>query len=425
MKNKGLIATIVVLSAIIVALVVVLLAMQLSSIIPLNGNKNETSTEVFVESSTEIAPETEPIIETIEEDTIKADVKTYTSHNDRINIEYPEISGLLDSDLQEKINEKLYNNAISIVKLYPISTALQRLNITCEVRNIDENFITVLYEGRVVGDQAGGANTNLKSGSTINNNVNNSQSNTTDPYLDGFVDPLTVFPSSGTPITNVTPIEIQNNSSAVNAAPSMDKTKTADKGPTVAPSITPTSERSSNRNVVTGNSASSNPTNPSAIINNDVNSNGVYQGSSNMPINASGNTNSSSAPVYGHTGTSVSASTINQKIFYTNTIDLRTGQNVTLKDFVTDFESLAKYARSSKVEFINIDEGNRTQVRSYINKTVLSTLTEQLEKNSDFQNTNISTWPKHFSYMDPDGTIYFTIKLSSRLGNYAIIKYNK
>ena len=52
-------------------------------------------------------------------------------------------------------------------------------------------------------------------------------------------------------------------------------------------------------------------------------------------------------------------------------------------------------------------------------------LAESLEKYSDFHDEGNTIWPKHFSYRDEDGTLYFTVKLSSRLGNYAIIKYNK
>ena len=424
MKNKGLIATIVVMSAIIVTLVIVLLAMQMSSIVPLRKAQDTASVESVVESSVEATTEVETVAETIAVPKLNAQIKTYTSHGDRIKINYPELVGLDDSALLNKINQKLYDNAISIVKLYPISTALQRLDITCDVKYVNDDYITVLYEGRVVGDQASGANTNLKGTATINGNQvsNNAGVKTKDPYLDGFVDPLTLFPSTTLPQTQVAPVEpveIRDNSNAVDQAPSNNKAKTSDSGPTVAPNITPTAERT--RNIVTDNAARTNPSNPSAIINNQQTSNGIYNGA---PASSNGDTNSGSAPVYGQTGTSVSASTINQKIFYTNTIDLKTGQNVTLKDYNVDFEKLAKYARSNDVEFVNIDDANRSKVRSYINKTVLTKLTEQLEKNSDFKNENMTVWPKHFSYRDEDGTIYFSIKLSSRLGNYAIIKYN-
>ena len=102
-----------------------------------------------------------------------------------------------------------------------------------------------------------------------------------------------------------------------------------------------------------------------------------------------------------------------------------TSANLPKKDYVKDLSALAKYARSNDVEFVNIDESNRTEVIKYIRKTVQSTLTEYLTKYSDFRNEGVKNWPKHFSYRDEDGTVYFTIKLSSKLGNYAIIKYKK
>ena len=420
MKNKGLIATIVVMSAIIVTLIVVLLAMQMSSIVPIGGRKTAESVETEIQEPTTAELESEIIIESIEIPKLNAQIKTYTSNGDRIKINYPELIGLDDTNLLSEVNKKLYDNAISIVKLYPISTALQRLDISCDVKYINDDFITVVYEGRVVGDKAGGANTNLKGDATYNNSTSKSSGNSgsvnIDPYLDGFVDPLTLFPSYSAPETAARPVEVFDNNSAVTTAPSNNSTGTSDGGPTVSPNITPTSAR---KNIVSDYSATTNPT--SAVIANEYTSNGIY----NAPASSNGYTNPSNAPVYGQTGTSVSASTINQKIFYTNTIDLRTGLNVTLKDYGVDFEKLAKYARSTDVEFANIDDSDRSKVRSYINKTVLPTLTEQLENNSDFTNNTMSAWPKHFSYRDEEGNIYFTIKLSSRLGNYAIIKYNK
>ena len=69
--------------------------------------------------------------------------------------------------------------------LYPISTALQNLNVSCEVRRFDDSYITIIYEGRVVGRTNG----NSSSGSSKKNN-NANVAGGKDPYLDGFVDPL-------------------------------------------------------------------------------------------------------------------------------------------------------------------------------------------------------------------------------------------
>ena len=95
-----------------------------------------------------------------------------------------------------------------------------------------------------------------------------------------------------------------------------------------------------------------------------------------------------------------------------------------LGDFVSDFDALAKYLRSSKVEFENIDDSDRKAVREYINKTVQSKYVEQM-RDADFKNVGMTTWPKIFSYRDTDGVVYFSVKLSSKLGNFAIVKYKK
>lgn len=424
MKNKGLIATIVVMSAVIITLVVVLIVTQMSSIIQLSelAKKNTDTTE-----QTTTIIETTEVIETSEsvaEKKLKTNIKKHTSHKDRVNIEYPVIEGMDDLSMQEKINNKLYENAISIVKLYPISTALQRLNITCNVKNINDDYITVLYEGRVVGDSATGNNVNRKG--TVTNTqptqVPSMPNYQYDPYLDGFVDPLGNGLAVPHIITEPETVNIVDNNNATSKVQvdKNDNTGTMDGGPTVSKPITPTSPRSANVQASGGIISS-------GVISQEVTSDGVYNNprldGSNVPVYGNSKSDSDDTVVFSHTSTS--ASTVNHKIFYTNTIDLKTGRNLTLKDYVNDFTKLAKYARSKDVEIINIDEADRAEVRNYIRKTVEKTLAEYLNKYSDFRDEGVKNWPKHFSYMDEDGTIYFTIKLSSRLGNYAIIKYNK
>ena len=62
MKNKGLIATIVVMSAIIVALIVVLITMQMTSIFPIGAKETLVESSTEVETTTEVLPSTEPVI---------------------------------------------------------------------------------------------------------------------------------------------------------------------------------------------------------------------------------------------------------------------------------------------------------------------------------------------------------------------------
>ena len=337
--------------------------------------------------------------------------------------------------MQEKLNNKIKTNALAIVPLYPISTAVQDLTISCEVKHLDEDYITIIYEGRVVGVKAGSSS----SSSSSSKSSKKSSSNIPDPYLDGFVDPLTIWgqninqsnimPTTGAPINYSVPTtenraEVTYNTNQNNSVvPNSGATNTADKGSVVVDIKSPTAKRKDTFAVE--QTASNNPTgNMSPIISNSYSANGVYyygQSGTVAPVEtSSGNSTTYSLPVSGFANTN--ASDIDQKIYFTNTINLKTGLDMKLGDYVTDFNALAKYLRSSKVEFANIDDSDRKAVREYVNKTVQSKYVEQM-KAADFRNEGVTSWPKIFSYKDTDGTIYFSVKLSSKLGNYAIVKY--
>ncbi|MBR4313281.1 MAG: hypothetical protein IKP66_00040 [Lachnospiraceae bacterium] len=439
MRNKGLIATIVVLIAVIITLIAVVFLMQMPTILSNDSwagkflNKKETT----IVSTTETT-ETKKI--TYDETTVPlpkltTKVENYTGYKDHVSIDYPQIVGLDDASMQEKLNNKIKTNALAIVPLYPISTAVQDLTISCEVKHLDEDYITIIYEGRVVGVKAG----NSSSSSSSSSSNRKPSSNVPDPYLDGFVDPLTIWgqninqanimPTTGAPINYSVPTtenraEVTYNTNQNNSVvPNSGATNTADKGPVVVDIKSPTAKRKDTFAVE--QTASNNPTgNMSPIISNSYSANGVYyygQSGTVAPVEtSSGNSTTYSLPVSGFANTN--ASDIDQKIYFTNTINLKTGLDMRLGDYVKDFNALAKYLRSSKVEFANIDDSDRKAVREYVNKTVQSKYVEQM-KAADFRNEGVTSWPKIFSYKDTDGTIYFSVKLSSKLGNYAIVKY--
>ena len=401
MKNRGLIAIIVVLIAVIITLLAVVFLMQMPTIFSDGSFVSKfinKKTEINIVSTSEtvsnIESTTEEIEMTIPVKELTTSIENYSAYNDRVHIAYPQISGMEDSEAEEKINYKIKANAISIVPLYPISTSLQTLDIACEVKRLDEDFITIIYEGRVIGNAAKSNSTNSNK---VGNSSNKKNSNVVDPYLDGFVDPLDgmnqinqfgVMPPmninagvvenevSGNP-------EVHYNQNSVNRAAEVN-THTADIGPSVYIEPAPTAARKSYNSAIE-NTASNNP-----------------------------------SIIYGFTSTTVS--NVNQKIFYTNTINLKTGIDVTLKDYINDFDVLSKWLRSSKVEFSNIDAADRAEVRNYVNLTVQSRYVDQM-KSADFRNEGVKSWPKIFSYKDSDGTVYFSVKLSSKLGNYAIVKY--
>lgn len=421
MKNKGLIATIVILVAVIITLIAVVFLMQMPSIVSGDNFANlfiNNKKETTIVSTTEIVEttkETETETTTIPKPKRTTKIENFSGYKDHVSIDYPQIEGMDDLELQAKINEKIKTNAISIVPLYPISTALQTLTIACEVKSFDEDNITIIYTGRVIGKTNRG---NTSNGSS--NNYNNN-SNGKDPYLDGFVDPLAGFNQFNINNFNIMPTSAitytqENTTARVEIQSAGDNSKinrsgTADGGPTVKTITHPTAAAHSTSNrVYEDNTASNNPKyqeNATSVGNSNVNSAPSYY--SNYGNNS---------PVYGYTN----VSTVDQQIFYTNTINLKTGLDMTLSDYVSDLDKLSRWTRSSKVEFANISDKDRKKVREYVNLTVQSRYLDQM-KNADFRNKGLSSWPKIFSYRDKDGTVYFSVKLSSKLGNYAIVKY--
>ena len=267
-----------------------------------------------------------------------------------VDIEYPVIKGMDNKELQEKINTKILNNAKSIVELYPISTSMQELNIKANVKELNDNKITIIYEGRVIGYT-------VKDGAVSQNSSAVSRSN-----------PLSDNPSNN--------YQIPGFEEAFNVIPNI--------------------------------SGSSNDVEP--IIDNN-------QSSSNQTP-ASGNNYQPIGP--GINGFSRTVN-VDQKVFYTNTINMKTADDIYLSQLVNP-ETLAKYARSSKAEIVNATEYNEKEVRNYIRKSTVTALTEVFTK-ADFHNTKMNYWPKSFSYVE-NGDLYFTVKLSSKLGNYALIKYS-
>lgn len=411
MRNKGLVAVIIILFGVIIALGAMLVLVAKPEGFSFGFFDRFIPTATIVETTTEEIIETSE--EIIEKTPLTSTIKKYTGYNGNVNIEYPEIVGLDDSDLEARINNKIKMNATSIVSLYPVSTALQTLDISCEVKILNDDIITIIYTGRLLGKT-------VKSSST--NSSNNSNSSTNDNYVNynQYIMPTTAAAQQSTINSNALPLpssNTTNNSSTntygksnvigpQNVSPSVNNSGTADLAPTVREITSPTAE---SRYITSGNTSTNTPTYGNGSTN-----------SSNAPI-LDGSQVSFSAPIFGYASTNTSASTIDNKIFYTNTINLKTCLDVHLSEFA-DPTTLAKYARSSKVEFVNIDSSNKTEVRNYIKKTVQSTLAEQLSE-ADFRNVTLKNWPKNFSYRDEDGTIYFTCRLSSKLGNYAIIKY--
>ncbi|MEG0812742.1 MAG: hypothetical protein RR225_07620 [Clostridium sp.] len=114
-------------------------------------------------------------------------------------------------------------------------------------------------------------------------------------------------------------------------------------------------------------------------------------------------------------------STKTTRIFYTNTINLESVQNLRLSDY-TDTYTVAGYIASGDYQLEPGYSGDEKAIRAYINASDKTTdyYYKKLET-SDFSTS--ATWPEYFSY-EKQGNIFIRIPLSAELGDYAIIKYS-
>lgn len=119
-----------------------------------------------------------------------------------------------------------------------------------------------------------------------------------------------------------------------------------------------------------------------------------------------------------------------ENLFYTNTVDLETVQNMRLSDYA-DAYTVAGYITSGDYKLESVS-ANEQSVRSYINSSEKTTdyYFKKLQAadfsggyTADENSAPAASWPEIFSY-EKQGIVYVSIPLSSELGNYAIIKYS-
>lgn len=442
-NNKGLIATIIVLSGIIVVLLATILIIKSPFISSVNVTETETTLETTIETTKEEVKIITPSV-VIEEKKSKipnVEKSKYTGFKNHVNIEYPLLSGIEDKDLEAKLNYKIQKNALSIIQLYPISTAIQKLNISYEIKHMDENTMTIIYTGDVKGVDIG--KTTQASGQTNNQTNIQSQINNAalTEYYQNIINQANInnnAPVSIVPDNNVnnniykqTDEAHQSSGYIVNSSKGLNnESHTSDSGPTIQENKGPSAAKEASQDKPAANIINPNEINSSGIITGSAPMSGTNgsNNSSQAPANSTIDNNlnrNSNLPISGFSNTNTSPSTISQKIYYVNTIDLKTCKDISLADYVSDYETLSKYIRSSKVEFINVDKKNRSAVRKYVNLTIQPRYAKSLKEEADFCDKELKHWPKHFSYKDEDGNIYISVKLSSKLGNYAIVKYKE
>lgn len=116
-------------------------------------NTTEAPSESAKEPETTSAPETTaPETTASSTASVTSSLETYTSGN--ISIQYPQVSGLSDSKLQDSINENLKNNALSVITGYEADEAKDSMTVTCEVVSVDRRSMTAVYTGTYTADGA-------------------------------------------------------------------------------------------------------------------------------------------------------------------------------------------------------------------------------------------------------------------------------
>lgn len=362
MKNTFLVILSVIVAIFIVICGTIIVLMQFPNI----GDKilNQTSKTTTIEYDTIIETETikEEIVETDIEKPVSYTIKSYIDDTKNININYPEVNGMKDIEQQANVNNKLYINALSIVALYPINPKLQKLTITPEVVEIDNSKITVLYTGQLENPSA----------STKKRTTNSSRA---------------AKKSSSIPYDGSS--KYSDNPSNNYQIP----------GAHFNPNIVSSSAQDfSNYNIYNNGLFPIMPT--EAIISQLAPS---LDGKQIGSVVGQANTNKVEA----------------KKIFYCNTIDLTYCIDITQDDKV-DAKTLANYVISDNIEFVNLNQDEEA-VKKYLNSYHIDKWLTVFSE-SNFRNKLLKNWPKSFSY-EVDGDIYFSIPVSSKLGDYVIAKY--
>lgn len=108
-----------------------------------------------------------------------------------------------------------------------------------------------------------------------------------------------------------------------------------------------------------------------------------------------------------------------RRIFYTNTVNLRTGSSMSLRDFV-DARTLGGYVLQEDCQFETTDQNLLSYIRVYLSAHD-SSYYEAIFQNADFP-LKTQGWPQSFCY-ENKGDIVFSIPVSSALGDYVLARY--
>ncbi len=83
---------------------------------------------------------------------IGVQLETYTSGN--ISIQYPVVNQMDDADKQERINQLLKTNALSIIQANDLDESKDTLTVKCEIISADRKRLTAVYKGNRMNEAA-------------------------------------------------------------------------------------------------------------------------------------------------------------------------------------------------------------------------------------------------------------------------------
>lgn len=134
---------------IVVAFVIAAIVAVAITFFVINKNTIKKKTVIQTSQSSQLVQET-TIEETTTEEVKKVDAKveTYITEDGKVTIEYPVVRNMQNTQMQDKVNEVLKNNAVSVIKNFPIN-AKDTANIKCSINYLDSNRISILYNGNI------------------------------------------------------------------------------------------------------------------------------------------------------------------------------------------------------------------------------------------------------------------------------------
>ena len=117
-----------------------------------------------------------------------------------------------------------------------------------------------------------------------------------------------------------------------------------------------------------------------------------------------------------------------ERLFYANTVDLETVENLGLQD-LADAYTVAGYIASGDYKLTDVS-GSESSIRSELNGSGRTTdYYYKLLQKADFSGgydenaTPAAHWPEVFSY-EKQGVVYISLPVSSELGSYVLIHYS-